>query len=53
MPLLDLQEGPYLNISRLWWNWENDRELYPEWPQFVQDLRTNYDVRTLSYINSE
>lgn len=21
------QEGPYLNISRLWWNWENDDSL--------------------------
>lgn len=46
------QEGPYLNISRLWWNWENDDVLYPEWPSFVQDLRSQHDIRTLSYINT-
>ena len=46
------QEGPYLNISRLWWNWENDQALYPDWPSFVQNLRTEHNVRTLSYINT-
>lgn len=45
------QAGPYLNVSRLWWNWENDQQLYPTWNGFVQDLRTQYNVRTLSYIN--
>ncbi|KAJ6134739.1 hypothetical protein N7523_001061 [Penicillium sp. IBT 18751x] len=40
-----------LNISRLWWNWESDFKLYPTWKQFVQDLRDNHNVRTLSYIN--
>ncbi|KAI7488266.1 hypothetical protein KC351_g2120 [Hortaea werneckii] len=45
------QAGPYLNISRLWWNWENDEVLYPEWNEFVQNLRSEYDVRTLSYMN--
>ncbi|KAJ5157910.1 uncharacterized protein N7482_009010 [Penicillium canariense] len=40
-----------LNISRLWWNWEYDSELYPTWPEFVQNLRNEYNVRTLSYIN--
>lgn len=40
-----------LNISRLWWNWENDAKLYPTWKQFVQDLRDKHNVRTLSYIN--
>ncbi|KAI7278873.1 hypothetical protein KC345_g5708 [Hortaea werneckii] len=45
------QAGPYLNISRLWWNWEHDEVLYPEWNEFVQDLRSQYNVRTLSYMN--
>ncbi|KAI9927102.1 hypothetical protein ASPWEDRAFT_177562 [Aspergillus wentii DTO 134E9] len=47
------QEAPYGNIeiSRLWWNWENDRELYPTWAEFVQDLRQEQGVRTLAYIN--
>lgn len=45
------QEAPYVNISRLWWNWENDEVLYPTWNQFVQDLRDKHNVRTLSYIN--
>ncbi|KAH9822851.1 glycoside hydrolase family 31 protein, partial [Teratosphaeria destructans] len=45
------QAGPYVNLSRLWWNWENDEQLYPTWTQFVQDLRTQHNVRTLSYIN--
>ncbi|KAK5167568.1 uncharacterized protein LTR77_007267 [Saxophila tyrrhenica] len=46
------QEGPYINVSRLWWNWENDEVLYPEWPAFVQGLRSQHGVRTLSYINT-
>lgn len=45
------QVGPYINISRLWWNWENDDVLYPTWTDFVQNLRDEYNVRTLSYIN--
>lgn len=40
-----------LNISRLWWNWENDAKLYPTWKKFVQDLRDDHNIRTLSYIN--
>ena len=46
------QEGPYLNISRLWWNWEYDESFYPNWPSFVQTLRTDHNIRTLSYINT-
>lgn len=45
------QSGPYINISRLWWNWENDESLYPTWNQFVQDLLEQHNVRTLSYMN--
>ena len=40
-----------INISRVWWNWENDRSLYPNWNSFVQHLRDEYAVRTLTYIN--
>lgn len=40
-----------LNISRLWWNWESDEKLYPTWAKFVQALRDEHNVRTLSYIN--
>ncbi|KAL3477229.1 glycosyl hydrolases family 31-domain-containing protein [Aspergillus californicus] len=40
-----------LNVSRLWWNWESDAELYPTWNNFVQSLRDRHNVRTLSYIN--
>ncbi|KAJ5153655.1 uncharacterized protein N7500_009094 [Penicillium coprophilum] len=40
-----------LNVSRLWWNWESDKTLYPEWNEFVQSLRDQYNVRTLAYIN--
>lgn len=46
------QPGPYVNISRLWWNWESDKELYPAWPEFVQGLRDDHNVRTLSYVNT-
>ncbi|KAL5365341.1 glycosyl hydrolases family 31-domain-containing protein [Aspergillus floccosus] len=40
-----------LNVSRLWWNWENDANLYPTWNNFVQSLRDDHGIRTLSYIN--
>ncbi|KAJ6439434.1 aromatic prenyltransferase [Purpureocillium lavendulum] len=40
-----------INISRLWWNWESDAALYPQWPAFVQRLRDRYAVRTLTYLN--
>ncbi|KAG2176274.1 hypothetical protein INT43_005508 [Umbelopsis isabellina] len=38
-------------LKRLWWNWESDDELYPNWTQLVQDLKAD-DVRTLSYVNT-
>lgn len=49
-----VQPAPYgnVNISRLWWNWEPDSELYPNWADFVQSLRERYNIRTLSYINT-
>src|SRR4051812_17526611 len=47
-----LQSTPTgINISRLWWNWESDQQLYPDWSKFVQRLRDQYSLRTLSYIN--
>lgn len=48
------QPAPYggTDISRLWWNWENDLSLYPKWPEFVQSLRERHNIRTLSYINT-
>ncbi|KAM0719489.1 hypothetical protein Q7P37_005394 [Cladosporium fusiforme] len=46
------QPGPYINISRLWWNWESDKELYPAWPEFVQGLRDHYNVRPPGYVNT-
>lgn len=48
-----VQPAPYggVNISRLWWNWESDSALYPTWPEFVQSLREEHNIRTLSYIN--
>jgi hypothetical protein len=46
------QVGNYVNVSRLWWNWENDEVLYPSWSSFVQELRNRHNVRTLSYMNT-
>lgn len=37
--------------KRLWWNWEYDREVYPNWPEFVKKMRSEYNVRVLSYVN--
>ncbi|MCX6130037.1 MAG: alpha-glucosidase, partial [Proteobacteria bacterium] len=35
---------------RLWWNWEADNQLYPNWPDFIQSMK-NRGYRVLSYIN--
>ena len=35
---------------RLWWNWQIDRDLYPEWDNFTAELRRN-GVRRMTYIN--
>jgi alpha-glucosidase (family GH31 glycosyl hydrolase) len=37
--------------KRLWWNWEYDRQIYPNWPKFVDKLFKRYGIRVLSYIN--
>ncbi|KAL0260297.1 hypothetical protein SLS55_003983 [Diplodia seriata] len=48
-----LQAGAYnVSISRLWWNWEPDAELYPTWADWVPHLQEAYGVRTLSYVNT-
>jgi alpha-glucosidase len=35
---------------QLWWNWEVDRSLYPDWEAMVDALRRQ-DVRLLLYVN--
>ncbi|KAG7375673.1 hypothetical protein PHYPSEUDO_000287 [Phytophthora pseudosyringae] len=48
-----LQAGAYgVSVHRLWWNWEPDTTLYPTWADWVPYLREEYDVRTLSYVNT-
>lgn len=37
--------------KRLWWNWEYDRQLYPQWREFIEKLRVEYGVKVMSYIN--
>jgi len=36
--------------SQLWWNWELDKQLYPDWDQLRADLLQK-NVRVLGYIN--
>ncbi len=36
--------------KQLWWNWELDRDRYPNWDQLVADLKKD-NVSILSYIN--
>lgn len=38
-------------LKRLWWNWLPDDILYPNWNTFVKKLQSDYDIRTLCYIN--
>ncbi|EEY60838.1 glycosyl hydrolase, putative [Phytophthora infestans T30-4] len=48
-----LQAGAYgIDVHRLWWNWEPDTTLYPTWAEWVPYLQEQYDVRTLSYVNT-
>lgn len=48
-----LQAGSYgIYVHRLWWNWEPDTTLYPSWAEWVPYLRDEYNVRTLSYVNT-
>ncbi|KAJ3412833.1 hypothetical protein HDV05_000174 [Chytridiales sp. JEL 0842] len=38
-------------LKRLWWNWESDDALYPNWPTFVESL-SKKNVNVLTYVNS-
>ena len=35
---------------RLWWNWQVDRKLYPDWNEFTEELRRK-NIRRMTYIN--
>lgn len=41
-------------LKRLWWNWEHDTELYPDWDELVCELREvqGGELRMLSYVNT-
>ncbi|MFW7381898.1 MAG: alpha-glucosidase [Oligoflexus sp.] len=36
--------------SRLWWNWEANRDVYPNWGPLIQSLRVR-GIRVLNYFN--
>ncbi len=36
--------------TRLWWNWELDREAYPDWENLVSQLRAD-SIHVLGYVN--
>ena len=36
--------------DRLWWTWQTDRRLYPDWAQLIADLRQQ-GIRTTTYVN--
>ncbi len=36
--------------KQLWWNWELDRDRYPQWEQLVAELK-QYGARVMTYIN--
>jgi alpha-glucosidase (family GH31 glycosyl hydrolase) len=38
-------------LKRLWWNWEPDFELYPNWNDFVKEMEEK-NINVLSYINT-
>lgn len=35
---------------RMWWNWELDRQSYPDWENLVSEIN-DADIRVLGYIN--
>ena len=45
-----LQPLPTMTLSRLWWNWESDDVLYPNWISFVSKLKDR-GIQVLSYVN--
>lgn len=36
--------------KRLWWNWEANRDYYPNWPELVQELNS-LGIKVLIYFN--
>lgn len=38
------------SASQLWWNWERDTKLYPDWDQLVGELERD-NVRIMGYFN--
>lgn len=48
-----LQKTPNgVEFKRLWWNWESDDTLYPDWLTFVNDELRSQNIRVLSYVNT-
>ena len=48
-----LQKTPNgVEFKRLWWNWESDDTLYPDWKRFVNDELKTQNIRVLSYVNT-
>ncbi|KAI9269247.1 glycosyl hydrolases family 31-domain-containing protein [Phascolomyces articulosus] len=38
-------------LKRLWWHWEHDEQLYPDWQNLIQELQNDKNIRVLSYVN--
>ena len=38
-------------LKRLWWHWEHDEQLYPDWQNLIQELQNEKNIRVLSYVN--
>jgi alpha-glucosidase len=36
--------------ERLWWNWEANSHLYPDWPQLIRQLN-EWGIKVLTYFN--
>ncbi|KAI9143798.1 glycosyl hydrolases family 31-domain-containing protein [Paraphysoderma sedebokerense] len=40
-----------ITYERLWWNWESDQKLYPDWTNLIKELKDT-GIRTMAYVNS-
>ncbi|KAI9495853.1 glycosyl hydrolases family 31-domain-containing protein [Zychaea mexicana] len=38
-------------LKRLWWHWEHDEQLYPDWQNLVEELRRDRNIGVMSYVN--
>lgn len=48
-----VQTTPYgVEFKRLWWNWESDDVLYPDWDSFVKTEMKQQNIRVLAYVNT-